>query len=262
LVRSLIENGSVLIAEDSTNPNIAAMQNVINEMSGVVSHMKPPQCLAIPEGTRPFETPPKLLIHRYHAMSRLAPKAGIGASGIVPEYIDINTTTRDHFVDKPLQFKALMAHELGHIGGFDLSAEGQAKWRASPPNQKREILAEKLAAIIFGNPMEYAKESSKLQFRFNKKYNIPNDLFSDEYLSANENARMQHKWADLLQREKALDNDGNVIMEPDENGHMMPLKALAIFERSRDFTEDYLGESLKFGVSHPAPTSRDTPPRR
>ena len=237
IVPRLVDSGSVIIAADSNDSRLVGMQHIIDELANVFG----------------LASPPKLLVHRSSSPYDFAHESVIDISLNVPEFIDINQYTKKYFLDRPNQFKAIVAHELAHIVNQDYLAENIAMRKIRPPNQMMEVLAERMGAIIHGNPKKYAEDSSRFSFRFAKKYSIDSSLFTPKYLSANGNARMLHHWADILAEQDATDSKGNINLEPDDKGVLRPLKALAVFERSKEFTESLLVELLNLGIAQPSP---------
>jgi hypothetical protein len=249
-----IESGGIIEARQSGNPEFVKFQRMINRMARRCGF---------------FKKAPKLVIHLPDPEQPVASDGALDACVMVEGYISTNLFTAQYGVQHPEIFKLLMAHEMAHLANGDQTVETLLLDNRIPPNQKQEILADRLAAIIHGNPKEYAKHTAELLFLMKKMAGERKCYSSMTNLSANGNARMLHKWADMLSEYRwseeghkwndgrgATDEQGNVIMEPDENGHMMPLRALAIFERSREFTEAYLNTALDFGVPDPVPTPR------
>lgn len=243
-----IEQGSILLAEDPSNdPELIEMQWALDTMvkdSGLLKQS------------------PKILIHKPGSHYEFKMTKGIEVQVEIPEYVHITQETAKRFVRKPDERKAVLAHELGHVYNNDLEPEAILDKLINRPTQKREILADRMGALIHGNPRQYAKNCKSFMFYSCRKAQDAKNAYTDTYLSANGRARMLHKWADILEREGATDEKGNLIMEEDASGQMKPLKALAIYERSREFTEAYLEESLKFGISHPVHTPSEPKARR
>ncbi len=189
-----------------------------------------------------FKEAPKLLIHTTKSKPGKEMEGAIAWVGI-PGHIEIHDKEKNYFGLSGGRFRAIMAHEMGHLFNGDMEPENVLQHEIRRPNQKREILAERIGAIIYGNPREYAKwmtafEDDGVRWAAGSpaKYNRTN-------LSANGNARMLHHWADILEREGGTDEKGNVIMD----------KAMAIYEKSKAFTEGFLEASMAFGLEMPRP---------
>ncbi len=218
----------VTVAFDSTNTDLMQMQIVINELVKAYGD---------------FDAPPKLLLHSHKSRHAHAQKSYASVSTQLPEFIDLNEDGFHYFRKHMDQFKAAMAHELAHINNGDCSVDGMIANETKPENQKMEVLADRKAAIIFGNPKEYAKLSKDFSFQLMKDHKIEPHEYKRKYLSANGNARMLKKWADILESKGATNAEGNIIKE----------SALDVFKDSRDLTEGILKESLRFGLHHPRP---------
>jgi hypothetical protein len=108
--------------------------------------------------------------------------------------------------------------------------DGNALTNINPPNQKEEVLADRMGSIIHGNPREYARATKDFQFFISEHDHVKPTRFSETHPAPTQNARMLHKWADILQREGATYKNGDVKLA----------KALKIFARSRDLTEGLL----------------------
>ena len=125
---------------------------------------------------------------------------------VVPRFIETNITAVNYFLMHPDEFKVLMAHEIGHITNDDFTPENMISGRIYPASQKTEISADRLGAIMHGNPKEYAKASIALLSAMTSG-DLPH-IYTSKYLSTNGRLRMLHKWADILEREKAIDEKG------------------------------------------------------
>jgi len=210
---------TIIEAGRSDDPRLVDMQKTINRMA---------------RASGLFKRPPKLVIHTRYSDDERAGQPDLNAGTAVPDFIEINVFTKNYFFKHPEAFKAVMAHEMGHIANGDCGVENAIKFNLMPPTQMQEILAERMAAIIHGNPKEYAKATSDYQFYVAKQDGAKPYRYYQDYLSVNGNARMLHKWADILEAEGATDKKGNVILD----------KALAVFERSKDFTAGLLKMDL------------------
>ena len=212
-----IESGVCVEARHYDGAKGTALQGVIDEMAHDM-------------GLHP---PPQLIIHKSGSFTMSKPVFSVSVT--LPEYIETNALTLQRFLNQPERFKQTMAHELGHIFLGDRTIDSLlAKW-ITPTNQKTEILADRMGAIIHGNPREYAKTSSELAFVISKagpQQIYGANVFSKMRPSPNGNARMLHKWADILEREGAACKETGKIIDR--------VKALEIFERSKAFAEDLL----------------------
>jgi len=209
----------IILASRSGDPELVRMQKTINRMA---------------RASGLFKRPPQLIIYTQYSEDVFAGQPYLNAGTDLPEFIGFNEYTRDYFLEHREQFKAVMAHEMGHIANGDCGVEGTIQCNMEPPNQMQEVLAERMAAIIYGNPKEYAKITADFLLHMAKDNRAKPYRYSLDHPSENARARMVYKWADILEAEGATDKKGNVILD----------KALAVFERSKDFTAGLLKMDL------------------
>ncbi len=230
-LRAGIRSGAIMEAERSGDAALKGMQKVIGKMARASGLLK---------------RTPKLLVHTAASYLFAGSRNRLSVGVTNKEFIEINEYTKEYFSREPEQFKAVMAHELAHIARGDCSPESSVEYHLTPPNQKRENLADRLGAIIHGNPRQYAQSISDFVFHDTQENGVKPYHFRLHTLSANATARMVHKWADILEDEHAVDDKGNVIRE----------QALEVFRRSVAVTERYLEVSLRAGVTHPKPPAK------
>jgi hypothetical protein len=206
-IRSNLDKGlGIKKAEDYDDPHIGELQKIIDQM-------------AIACGK--FPVIPKLIIHQGNPLEDIF-ISGIDVSVNVPEFIESNAASIRYFISRPDIFKAVMAHEMGHIINDDQqNIENIILRMTSPPNRKEEILADLMGAIIYGKPRQYAEVNAN---HFGGGTGQHFHRRTPRYLSTNGHIRMLYKWANILEREGAIDDKGNVI----------PDRALAVFERSKE----------------------------
>jgi len=187
-----------------------------------------------------FKQPPSLLIHK--SSSTAYPFAGkpvLVAEVALPEFISINEYSRDYFIEHPEQFKFLMAHEMAHIANGDLKVSNAIKAITKPPNRKKDVLADRMGAIIHGNPKEFAEAARDFLLYIDEHYNVDPHAHSSNYLSDYGRLRMLHKWADILEFKEATDDKGNVILD----------KALAVFAESKHLVSHYAERLMDYRLS-------------
>ncbi len=223
-LRSAIDKGTMIEARDSGNPILENMQGVIDQMAA---------------GIGMTENVPKLLIHTQDSPFV---REETPVSVMLRDYIDINETSKEYFVEHPEQFKAAMAVAMGEFvnGGTTMSEKIEAA--VNPANQKNQALALRLGAVIHGNPRQFAEEMHKL----NMNHVSHEDKLTRHTMthhSVNGTARMLNKWADILEDQGAVDKQGNVILE----------RAGEIMQRSEEFTKGYLNALLQFDMVEPKP---------
>lgn len=204
-----LQAGLIEFASASKDTRIQELQKIIDRMV---------------DESRQFKIYPELVIHG-DASWNYDEARGINARVGAPGIIETDSNAVRFFLEHPDAYKALIAHEMAHILNDDVSVESKMSTRTAPLDQKMEILADRMGAIIHGNPAQYAQAHAKL---WSAGQAENSHIFSKQYLSANGRARMLHKWADILQREGATDKDGNIV---DKN------KAMEIYARSQDLTD-------------------------
>jgi len=138
----------------------------------------------------------------------------------IPYVIETTDDACREFAANSTGMKWLMAHELGHgINGDCGTPEtmlerAQAEVRGERhfiPTNTREYLAHYMGAILFGNPREYAEIAATLK---SLPYDETPDSFYDEderYPTRPELSAALSKWADQLEKAKAIDENGKII---------------------------------------------------
>jgi len=212
-IKKEIASDTIVVAKDSNNPEWVKMQECVDTMAN---------------NSGLFQTPPTLLIHTPDSKTYISDDDMFNAIALTPEYIAIKEYSRDYFLGHLNQFKAVMAHEMGHLANGDQDIKNQIERNINPSNQKWEILADRMGAIIHGNPRDYAKYISEFMFYVSGKNETKPNHYSRTHLSTNGDARMLHKWADILEREGAMDKETGEIIDRK--------KAMEIFNRSKDLT--------------------------
>lgn len=228
-----MKHGKIVRAVDSSDSEIAALQTTVDKLAADFG-MQPPPLLIDLEEPMWYENPNVVKVC----------EEGIVAKECVYEGYT-----------KCLElFRGTVAHELAHGLNDDLTFDSRVKSIRNISNQKCEILADRMGAIIHGNAREYAAARTRILGVDNGSDTVFNDFKNHhsqlEYLSRNGRARAMHKWADILESAGAT-VDGQMVLEQDEQGKMRPLKALEVYNRTKDITEQLYAESLKFGITHP-----------
>lgn len=219
-IQRQIASGAILLAGKSNDPELAHMQAMVDKMAKA-NHLQAPV----------------VLLHT--AASKSIGHTSFDIGVMVPEFIDVNEEALRYFKENPQYIRLALAHEMAHIANGDREVDNIVEWFITPVNQKREILADRRAAIIYGRPYEYAELRS--QYFFDNQKEIEPHIHELNYLSANSLARMLYKWADLLAEQGAVDDRGVVVYD----------KAMKLFESSRDFTEGLFKFSLALDITHP-----------
>lgn len=205
----------IIEAGRSDDPKVNALQTTINHMARVYGTFKPV---------------PKL----YILADNLAKEPGDSEWDVyarLPEQIHTNVTTANYFLKHMDHFKAVMAHEMAHIANGDHdNTDKRIAHRLTPPNQMREVLADRMGAIIHGNPRQYAKDLGDFLLHVAECEGTKPHISSQDYSSVNGRLRMLTKWAAILEREHATDDRGNIILD----------KALDVYKRSEEFAKDLL----------------------
>ena len=156
-------------------------------------------------------------IHRDQARSPTNPdfEPLKDAAATYPEMVQIGESLLAHIMgNDPTKLKALIAHEFGHsVNGDNLAAKTYA-WLNAPRNHQNEILANRMAAILFGNPKAFGEAYCSIGERGETATH-----------PSTQQMRMQiARWAELLDQQGVLDANGNVTDTE---------KALSIFEASK-----------------------------
>ena len=136
------------------------------------------------------------------------------AAATYPENVEMGENLWNLFKDDPKKLKVLLAHEISHsINGDNTAARMYASIKA-PKNHHNEILANRMGAILFGNPNEFGE----YLFRFMGGDETPTHPSWQQL-------RVQStRWTELLKQNGVLDNDGNITDTA---------KALSVFEASK-----------------------------
>lgn len=204
-----IEHGHVVALHNLGKPDAVEIQEIVNEMASQ-HKIEPSPIVYLDMGRARF---PYCVEKRPNAVAH-------NASAIIINQAGLARFGKDRAI-----CRAIMAHELAHIKNQDESMESWVAKQHLPPTQAKEILADRLGAIIYRNPRQYAELTAGFLKAGKSKAAARSD---DEYLSPNATARMLHKWADILEREGAADKKTGYIINRK--------KALGIFERSKEFT--------------------------
>lgn len=205
-----IKDGSVMLLADSPDPAVRKLQERMNALAGAAG-------IDIPA----------LYLHTDEA-DIWPGYDGVGAhvAAFGPHHILMNEKALEKFLNDKREryFPVVMSHELAHIINGDVDTHQYTMAAISPPSNKLELLADRLGAILHGNPREYAEVTAQFlgAGRFKARF------YNDYYPSVNETARMVHKWADMLESEGAADLSTGKITDRS--------KAMAIFERSKSLT--------------------------
>jgi hypothetical protein len=136
------------------------------------------------------------------------------AAATYPENVEMGERLWNLFKDDPKKLKVLLAHEISHsINGDNTAARMYASLKA-PKNHHNEILANRMGAILFGNP----KEFGEYLFRFMGGDETPT------HPSWQQLREQSTRWSALLEQNGVLDNEGNITDTA---------KALSVYETSK-----------------------------
>ncbi len=145
-IENKIDSKSIIAAGKSKDPQIAEMQHIVDEMATASGLFKTPPIVII---RKPRSYSSEQLV----GVSFAIPSVGVDVEG----YIEMNEVAREHFLDHKDQFKAVMAHEMGHLANGDRNVENRVQESLRPKNHRHEVLADALGSIIHGEPAEYAR---------------------------------------------------------------------------------------------------------
>lgn len=208
-----IEAGDTIKVGASIDRAFQKMQSIINEMV---------------QNDGMSGRPPTLVLHTLRANFKEAASDKPQLWVTTPAFIEMNKAQADHFLKKDkgfLQFRAVIAHEMAHIINRDLTPKKTIEDNTSPPTRKAEILADRMGAIIHGNPMKYAEATSAYFTSIGNGKDL--DIGSAVRPSYNHSIRSAYKWAKFLESQGAVDKNGDVILD----------KALAVYNSTKDFTD-------------------------
>jgi hypothetical protein len=221
-IEEALKNGNSYLVEDINDKCLKSMQHIIDRMAT--------QSKLFGKPTKP----PKLLVYKTTSEEESAALKQVDIGVKIRDYIECNEFTKNYFLEHPDQFKAMCAHEMAHLVNGDCDVENTIRNLLTPPNHLQEVLADRMGAIIHGKPRVYANSMTDfLMADAKENHFLPSRSFN-EHPSGNARARALHKWADILEREDAIDAKGNVILD----------KAMAVYERSKELTEDLLAIDL------------------
>lgn len=199
-IRFSIQDGRKTLARNAPDPKIRALQDVVDELSAKIPGFRSPELVISPSS--PDE------------------KIKTNAFVRVPEYIQTYQACIDHYINRPEWFRAVMAHEIGHIVNGDVNVKGQVMGGIKRKNQLTEVLADRAAAMIYGNAAQYAAHISNPDIPPEHRH-----IYDESYqLSWNGRRRMLEKWDKILRENGATDEHGNINL----------MAALPIFMRSKE----------------------------
>jgi hypothetical protein len=202
-----VKDRTILCA--ATDPSLEPLQHMLDELCRQNAALLPHS--------------PRLLVHTYDSFEPQSLDQGLYASVTTTQYIQTNPYTVEYAKTHPRHFRAIVSHELAHMVNGDLSTESIIRAETEFPNHHNEVLADRLGAILFGNPQEYARLTEEMIMQ---TWPYARHESTALYLSPNAQVRMLNKWVKILQDQQALNPDGTVILP----------RALEVFAKSRQFT--------------------------
>ena len=123
------------------------------------------------------------------------------ASATLPELIEMGERLLDSASENSDVLTALLAHEAGHTINGDNTPQSQASYHATPKSHLREILANRMGAILFGNPKAYGEAFLTISE-------------CQESATHPSTAQMRNhfaNWAKILESQGALNSNGDII---------------------------------------------------
>ncbi|MDE3060745.1 MAG: M48 family metalloprotease, partial [Pseudomonadota bacterium] len=122
-------------AVKSDDPRVAQMQAVIDQMARASGKFKEsPELIVLPSDSK-FD---------WECASRDILNAGAEPGN----FILLNAYSKQQLLENPALSRAIFAHEMGHLANKDLEFENALLAKIKPPSQKKELLADRMGAII------------------------------------------------------------------------------------------------------------------
>ncbi len=163
------------------------------------------------------DTPVTLYIHHDQPVSPTNPDFWpvTSAMALTPQTIHMGDGWRDTTLQNdPTKLRAILAHELAHSINGDNTPKGDYIWEKTPKTHVREILANRMGAILYGNPKAFGEAYCSI----GERPETPTHPSTAQM-------RLQcARWAELLEQQGVLDGAGNVVDYT---------KAFALFENAK-----------------------------